>query len=67
MAGNMGTVDRVARVIIALAVFALYFAGKLTGLLGIILCVFALVFVVTSLFGFCPAYLPFRISTRKKA
>ena len=67
MAANMGTVDRVARVVIALALLALYFAGKLTGLLGIILCAVAVLFLVTSIFGFCPGYLPFRFSTRKKA
>jgi K+-transporting ATPase A subunit len=62
----MGTVDRVTRVVLALAVLALYLAGKLSGLMAIILCALAVVFLVTSLFGFCPAYIPLRISTKKK-
>jgi hypothetical protein len=44
----------------------LYFTHRITGLLGIILAVFAVVFLATSLFGWCPLYMPFGISTRKQ-
>jgi K+-transporting ATPase A subunit len=65
MMKNMGSADRVIRILIALAVAVLYFTGKISGTLAIVLGVFAIVFVVTSLAGRCPAYLPFVLSTRK--
>ena len=66
MKRNMGNLDRIIRLVIA-AVFAyLYFAGVVTGTVGIILLVLAVVFVLTSVVAFCPLYAPFKISTLKK-
>lgn len=62
----MGTTDRVIRVIVAAIIAALYFANVITGTVGIILLALAGIFVLTSLVSFCPLYLPFGISTRKK-
>lgn len=64
MKKNMGVADRIIRVIIALAIAILYFANIVTGTLGIILLILAVVFVLTSIFGFCPVYLPFRLKTK---
>lgn len=61
----MGNTDRVLRTIIALVVALLYFSGTITGTLGIVLLVFAGIFLLTSLVSFCPLYLPFGIRTRK--
>ncbi|XVJ67121.1 MAG: DUF2892 domain-containing protein [Lacibacter sp.] len=56
MKKNMGTADRIIRVLLA-AVFAyLYFGGIVTGTLGIVLVVLGGVFVFTSLISFCPLY-----------
>jgi hypothetical protein len=56
MKPNMGTVDRIIRVLIA-AVFAyLYFSGTVTGTLGLVLVILGGVFVLTSLISFCPLY-----------
>ncbi len=56
MKPNMGTADRIIRVILA-AVFAyLYFSGTVTGTLGLILVILGGVFVLTSLVSFCPLY-----------
>jgi hypothetical protein len=56
MKKNMGTADRVIRLIIA-AIFAfLYFNGTVTGTTGIVLLVLAVVFTLTSLVSFCPLY-----------
>lgn len=63
MKKNMGTVDRVVRVIIALAVGVLIVTGQLTGILAIILGVLAVVFAATSVISFCPLYTLFGIST----
>ena len=67
MTQNMGTADRVIRFVIVLVIAALYLAGKLSGILAIILGIIAVAFFVTSLIGWCPGYLPFGLSTRKPA
>lgn len=67
MKKNMGTVDRVIRILIAVVVVVLFLTHVVTGTLGIILMVLAGVFVLTSLISFCPLYLPFGLSTRKKS
>lgn len=66
MKKNMGTIDRVIRTVLAIVIGVLYFTGQITGLAGIILGVFAVIFLVTSAISFCPLYLPFGISTNKK-
>ena len=65
MVKNMGTADKTIRIIVALVVAWLYFSGKIPGTLGIVLLIIAVMFVVTSLVSWCPAYLPFKFSTRK--
>lgn len=62
----MGSVDRAIRIIAAIVIAVLYFAGQITGLAAIILGIVALSLLVTSFFGFCPAYLPFKLNTGKK-
>lgn len=66
MKKNMGSADRITRVIIAAIMVALYFTGTITGTLGIVLIVLSVVFVLTSLVSFCPLYLPFGLSTVQK-
>jgi hypothetical protein len=63
MKKNMGTADRVIRVIIAAIIATLYFTGTLTGTLGIVLLVLSGVFVLTSLVSFCPLYAIFGMRT----
>ncbi len=63
MKRNMSNADRILRAILA-AVFAyLYFAGIVTGALGIVLLVLAAVFLVTAVIAFCPLYTLFKLST----
>jgi len=66
MKQNMGAIDRVIRVILAILVLVLYLAGSISGIAAIILGIFAVIFVLTSLIGFCPLYGPLGISTKKK-
>lgn len=66
MQANMGTADKTVRIILAIAVGVLYYFGVISGTLAIILGILALVFVATSFISFCPLYLPFGISTRRK-
>jgi uncharacterized membrane protein len=66
MKKNMGTADRVIRVIIAAIFILLYATGVVTGTLGIVLIVLSVVFVLTSVVGVCPLYLPFGLNTLHK-
>jgi hypothetical protein len=63
MKKNMGTADRIIRIIIAAIIGVLYFTGTVSGTLGIVLLVLAGVFALTSLVSFCPLYAPFGINT----
>lgn len=66
MKKNVGTIDKVIRILVALVLAGLYLANVVTGALGIILLVVAIVFVLTSFIGFCPLYWPFGINTGAK-
>jgi len=65
MSKNMGTADRIIRVLIAIVIAGLYFTHRISGTLAIVLCLVAIAFVVSSLVGWCPSYVPFGLSTRK--
>lgn len=58
---NIGSIDRVLRLILGFVLLGLYFFGPQTtwGLLGIVP-------ILTALIGWCPVYVPFKISTIKK-
>lgn len=62
----MGSADKIIRIIIALVIAFLYYNGTISGTLGIVLLVIAIVFVLTSLISFCPLYTLFGINTCKK-
>ena len=66
MKKNMGNTDRIIRIILAAFIVVLFFTKVLTGTLGIVLLVVAGIFVLTSLIGLCPLYLPFGLSTCAK-
>ncbi|MEO6425195.1 MAG: DUF2892 domain-containing protein [Bacteroidia bacterium] len=62
----MGNMDKVIRILVALVVIVLYFTHQINGTLAIIGLVISGIFILTSFISFCPLYLPFGISTRKK-
>jgi hypothetical protein len=66
MKKNMGSIDRIIRTVIAIVVAILYFTGAISGTLAIVLGVLAAVFLLTSLIGTCPLYLPVGLSTKKE-
>lgn len=66
MKKNMGSTDRIIRIILAIVFAALYFTNTVTGTLGLVLLVLGAVFLLTSFVSFCPLYLPFGISTCPK-
>ena len=63
MKKNMGSGDRILRVLIAALLVWLYFSETVTGTVGIILLALGGVFVVTSFIGFCPLYSIFGVNT----
>ena len=63
---NMGSADRIIRIIIAAVFGILYFTNTISGTLGLVLMVLAGVFVLTSFIGFCPLYAIFGMRTIKK-
>lgn len=67
MKKNVGTADRIIRLLLAAVLVVLFVLDVITGTLGIILLVFAGILVFTSLISSCALYLPFRINTRKKS
>jgi len=67
MKKNMGILDRIIRVSLVVLIAVLYFTNVISGTWAIILGVVAVVFLLTSLIGVCPLYMPFGISTRKKS
>ena len=66
MKPNMGTIDRVLRTAVAVIVIVLYAGGIISGTLAIVLGVIAAAFLLTSAIGWCPAYVPFGLSTRRR-
>lgn len=67
MKKNMGLMDKGIRILLAVIVGILIFTNTITGILAIILGIFAVVFLLTSFVGFCPLYAPFKLSTLKKS
>ncbi|MCB1874505.1 MAG: DUF2892 domain-containing protein [Chromatiales bacterium] len=62
MKPNVGSIDRVIRIVLGLGLISLVFVGPQTpwGWIGIVP-------LATALIGWCPAYLPFGISTRSNS
>ncbi len=66
MMKNMGTADRVIRVLAAIVIAVLYFMEMISGTTAIVLGVVAGAFFLTSAISFCPLYWPFGINTGAK-
>ncbi|GAB3030302.1 YgaP family membrane protein [Spirosoma pulveris] len=63
MKKNMGYLDRTVRVSVAIVLIALYALGITSCVWGIVSVVLAVIFIISSLLGTCPVYLPFGFST----
>jgi len=66
MKANVGTADKIFRVIIGIVLIVLSFVVAMSTALKIILLVLGIIMLLTALFGFCCLYVPFGISTCKK-
>jgi len=66
MKKNMGSADKVIRLLLAVVFAVLYFTGTIVGTPGLVLLVLGGVFAATSLVSFCPLYTLVGISTCPK-
>jgi len=66
MKANVGNIDKIIRITLAVLVAILYFTNVISGTLGIILLILAGVLVLTSLVSFCPIWAVFGVNTCKK-
>jgi uncharacterized MAPEG superfamily protein len=60
---NMGNLDKLIRVLLAMVFVVLYLTGTVTGTLGLALVAIAVLFILTSIVSFCPLYTIFGINT----
>jgi len=56
MKKNMGSLDRIIRVVLSVVFLALFWTETVTGLFGYVLATLGVVFLLTSLVSFCPLY-----------
>lgn len=66
MKSNMGILDRTLRAAAALTIAVLYAGGFISGTLAIVLGIVAAAFLLTSAIGWCPAYVPLGLTTRRR-
>ena len=66
MKKNRGPLDRSVRVIAAIVIAILIVSKTLTGTLALVLGILVGIFLVTAAVGFCPLYVLFKFSTKKK-
>lgn len=64
MLQSMGKTDRIIRTLTSIAMAALSFSGTISGTTAIVLGIIAVILLITGLAGFCPAYFPFKTSSR---
>ena len=67
MKTNMGSTDRLIRLVLAAVLVVLFVTDTLTGTLGIVAVAAAVILALTSVVRFCPLYYPFGISTCGRA
>ncbi len=59
MEKNVGTIDRIIRIVVGLVILGIGYAyGSWWGIIGLVL-------ILTGSLGWCPAYMPFKINTNK--
>lgn len=66
MKKNVGVIDKIIRVIAAVIIGLLFYFQVISGTLGLVLIIFAIVLLLTSLINFCPLYTLFGINTNSK-
>lgn len=65
MKKNVGSLDRLIRIIFAIAMVVLYITGQITGTNGMILLIIGLILGITGLISLCPIYMMLGLSSKK--
>jgi hypothetical protein len=65
MKKNMGSADKVIRLLLAALFIILFVFNVVSGFFGYVLLILGLIFILTSLVSFCPLYAMFGIRTCK--
>ncbi|MCF6181528.1 DUF2892 domain-containing protein [Lutibacter sp.] len=65
MKKNMGSADKIIRILIAIVIAVLYWKDIISGTLAIVLLIVGAIFLLTSLISSCPLYSIFKINTCK--
>ncbi len=65
MKKNMGSLDRIIRIVLAVIIGVLFWQDTISGALGYTLLAAASVFVITSFVSFCPLYALIGLDTCK--
>ncbi len=63
MKSNVGTTDKLIRIIIAVVLGTLFITNTVSDTLGIVFLIFAIVLIATSLISFCPLYTLLGVNT----
>ena len=66
MKANIGSADKMIRILLAIVIGVLYFTKVISGTTGIILLVLGGIFLLTALINFCPIWAMLGISTKAK-
>jgi Inner membrane protein YgaP-like, transmembrane domain len=66
MKKNVGSADKIVRILLAVLFAVLILTNAVSGWLAIVLGILAVVFLLTALLNFCPIWLALKISTAKK-
>jgi hypothetical protein len=67
MKKNMGTIDRVVRIIIAIVIGVLYWQNIISDTLAYVLLAASAIFLLTSFISFCPLYALVGLKTCKES
>ncbi|HEY4967618.1 MAG TPA: DUF2892 domain-containing protein [Puia sp.] len=65
MKKNLGSADRVIRILLAIVLGYLYYSNIVSGTPGIVLGIVAIVLLLTSFISFCPLYAMFGFKSNK--
>lgn len=66
MKKNVGVFDKIFRIVVAVIIGMLYYFGVISGTLGLVLMIVAIVLLLTALINFCGIYALFGINTCSK-
>ncbi len=66
MKSNIGTTDKIVRILLAIVIAVLYFTKVISGTPGIILLALGVILLLTALINFCPIWAMLGINTKKK-